>query len=417
MEEYNYAPPAPPTKLRHIIIQKYLIALHHFRNTAEKTFQVRPFYFDNYVLWQYLQQRSIIQMNSDLDIGSSYTTTTTPMLAFLKLELLNQILNRRRQILYWTFYLILISLCFFAYRYRLDSPSSELSTNPSLSLSSPVQSVHSFVYPSMRMWRRITLPLIKRFPRLTEFHDESCLMQNPFFQGIDVLNCDSCSYAQSVVDLSTEMTEPSQLTQTNGIENSKTEISNMFVPFVFKINQEPIELEDFYKIYVSNQKTFKRDAFRVQSTNPGVTNLEELFSKFNQSHISANNIGTFEVHNMWRCNRMLPARLLRKLFASSTLSLPRSGIALERYMAIDTAQAAAYTLPNTECPDVYVQQALGVRYIFLRPTSECRHRCRTLSLRLPQAFVLSYNWLYWKPISAPDPLADTLSISLIGSYC
>lgn len=178
----------------------------------------------------------------------------------------------------------------------------------------------------------------------------------------------------------------------------------------------------------------------MQSTNLGVTNLEELFSEFNHSQQNEESIQPLEAHNLWRCNRMLPARLLRKIFASPTLRSSRMGIALERYMAIDTAQAPAYTLPDTECANAYVQQALGTRYIFLRPTSECRHRCRTLSIRLPQSFVrkcrfsnhtnqkialtiyqlffiVSYNWLYWKPISAPDPVADTFSITLIGSYC
>ncbi|XP_017488889.1 PREDICTED: uncharacterized protein LOC108377138 [Rhagoletis zephyria] len=415
MDEFHFAPPAaaangdPAIQTRHLILQNYLNSLRHFRNLAEKSFQVRPFYFDNYVLWQYFIQRSSMESERDLDIGN-YSTSS---LAFLKLELLNQILDRRRQILYWLFYLLLVSFCVFAYRHRNDSLSP--GTSPSQSTG---DSGHSFIYPSMRMWRRITLPLIQRFPRLTELYDESCLMQNPFFQGIDSLSCDPCSSVQSVLELTAVGSEdPSNTNNERNKSDDLSDVSNEFVPFVFKIKQDPIQLDDFYNIYVNNQEIFLRDAYRVHSTYRDVTNLEELFSKFNHSQHNEESIQPLEAHNLWRCNRMLPARLLRKLFASPTLRLPRTGIALERYMAIDTAQAPGYTLPDTECANVYVQQALGTRYIFLRPTSECRHLCRTLSLRLPQSFVLSYNWLYWKPISAPDPVADTFSITLIGSYC
>lgn len=132
---------------------------------------------------------------------------------------------------------------------------------------------------------------------------------------------------------------------------------------------------------MNNQDIFQRDAYRVQSTNRDVNNLDELFSQFNQTIKQ-------QTHTLWRCNRMSPARLLRQLIARPT-KLPNS-LALERYMAVDTMQAPSYTLPDTECPHVYIQQALGTRFIILRPTSECRHRCRTLSMRLPQSFVCKF---------------------------
>lgn len=140
-------------------------------------------------------------------------------------------------------------------------------------------------------------------------------------------------------------------------------------------------MHDFYEIYARNHEIFQRDAFRVQSTNSDVTNLEQLFNHFNQTV-------KMENHNLWRCNRILPARLLRQLIGRPSV-LP-SSVALERFMTIDTPQAPSYTLPDTECPHVYIQQAMGTRFIILRPTSECRQRCRTLSMRLPQSFVCKY---------------------------
>lgn len=390
---------------RHQILAKYGTALRQLRSFAEVSYELRPFVFDNFVLFQYFQLRRTAERESGSSPGSSEATGLMNFspITFLKMELLNHILDRRRQILYWLFYLLLALLCIFVYRHETSVSVAE-------------RSVRSMVYPGMRMWRRMTLPLIERFPRLTELYDESCLMGNPFFQ-IDDLNCSPCAHIDAVKDFTSSKDTDGTGVIFNGegklladiVENSFAKITHSeFVPFLFKIHQDPIELNDFHSVYANNHDIFQRDAFRVHSTNRDVTNLDELFNQFNQT------IKT-QTHNLWRCNRMLPARLLRQLIARPS-TLP-SSLALERYMAIDTPQAPAYTLPDTECSHVYIQQALGTRFIILRPTSECRHRCRTFSMRLPHSFVLSYNSWYWKPISAPDPATDSISISLIGSYC
>ncbi|XP_058978102.1 uncharacterized protein LOC101889598 [Musca domestica] len=393
---------------RHQVLAKYSTALRQLRAFAEKHYEVRPFVFDNFVLFQYFQQSSSDSNNeSSGGSGSEERASRVGIMGFspmnyLKMELLNHILDRKRQILYYIFFLILALLCFFVYRHEVASSERNMQS--------------SIVYPGMRIWRRMTLPLIQRFPRLTELYDESCLMGNPFFQVMDDLSCSTCAHVDGVIDLTNTMDSMGISDEKDGSNESEGGadasalnklLYSEYVPFVFKINQEPIELEDFHKIFVDNQEIFRRDAYRVQSTNRDINNLDELFSQFNQTVKQ-------QAHNLWRCNRMIPARLLRQLIPRPA-KLP-SSLALERFMAIDTIQAPSYTLPDTECPHVYIQQALGTRFIILRPTSECRHRCRTLSMRLPQSFVLSYN-RYWKPISAPDPVSDTMSISLIGSYC
>ncbi|XP_017013054.2 uncharacterized protein [Drosophila takahashii] len=361
---------------RQQVLQRYSGAVHQLRRMADRHYAVRSLSFDNYVLFQYFRQRN-------------WQTGVTPpapfLMAYLKLEVLHHLLDRRRQILCWLFYLTLVSLCVAAYRYETTTTTT----------SSTGGGHQAMVYPGMRMWRRMTMPLIQRFPQLTELYDESCLMGNPFYQ-LEDLSCGPCAEVESV------------WLEGEDLEQHRPEGS----PIAFRSNQlEAIDLSHFYAIYASNHQIFQRDAYRVHSTNQDVHNLEDLFGQFNSS-----SSWTKQAHSLWRCNRMLPARLLRPIFARPT-RLPSMGVALERYVAIDTAQAPAYTLPETECPNVYVHQAVGTRFIILRPTSECRHRCRTLSLRLTQSFVLSYNWLYWKPISAPDPISESLSISLIGSYC
>lgn len=405
---------------RQQLLQRYTSAVRQLRRLADVNYGVRPLSFDNYVIFQYFQQRS----------SQALYNTSTPLVAYLRLEVLHHFLDRRRKILCWLFYLTLISLCVVAYRY--ETTSSHGGHNGRM--------VQSLVYPGMRMWRRMTMPLIQRFPRLTELYDESCLMGNPFFQ-VEDLSCSPCANVDSVWMESDECaqlyadinqnpgnrSQPdsgplSQYKQLTLMQHCRRPMEHM--PYTFRSNQHTFDLSDFYQIYAKNLKIFQRDAYRVHSTNQGVHNLEDLFGQFNASsaahndhddpsdneddhqqeqrqhqqhqqhrHHHDNFVHLSTAHNLWRCNRMLPARLLRPIFARP-LRLPSMSVALERYVAIDTAQAPAYTLPDTECPNVYVHQAVGTRFIILRPTSECRQRCRTLSMRLSQSFVRMYRRPY-----------------------
>lgn len=63
-----------------------------------------------------------------------------------------------------------------------------------------MKNIQSFIYPGMSYWRMFTLPVIERFPGLTEFYDETCLLANPFFQIKD-LDCKPCMDVINVLDL------------------------------------------------------------------------------------------------------------------------------------------------------------------------------------------------------------------------
>lgn len=58
-----------------------------------------------------------------------------------------------------------------------------------------------YIYPFMRFWRKLTMPIIQRFPELTRFYDETCLVSNPFFRVAN-LDCTPCTDVINVVDLS-----------------------------------------------------------------------------------------------------------------------------------------------------------------------------------------------------------------------
>jgi hypothetical protein len=109
--------------------------------------------------------------------------------------------------------------------------------------------------------------------------------------------------------------------------------------------------------------------------------LDQLFGDF------LNNTHQEESSNVWRLNRMLPVRILRSVFPRPT-RLPETGASVERFIILDTPQAAPYVLPDpSDCGNMYVIQGHGSRTILLRPTQECRTVCRTLSVHLPTNYV------------------------------
>lgn len=161
-------------------------------------------------------------------------------------------------------------------------------------------------------------------------------------------------------------------------------------PFMFRAADfEGVTLQNLKNLYVNNEKHFKQDAFKIESTNPVIHNLDDLFADFNEFNRTKQQD---ESHNLLKCNRMVPARILRKLFPKPSI-MPPTGISLERFLAIDTPRSKPYRIPDTECSNVFILQGYGKRIIILRPTTECRSMCRTLSVTLPPSYVCKYIFL------------------------
>lgn len=64
-----------------------------------------------------------------------------------------------------------------------------------------MRNIQVYIYPGMRMWRKLTLPIIRQFPQLTQLYDETCLVTNPLFRVAN-LDCTPCADVINVVDLS-----------------------------------------------------------------------------------------------------------------------------------------------------------------------------------------------------------------------
>lgn len=126
---------------------------------------------------------------------------------------------------------------------------------------------------------------------------------------------------------------------------------------------------------------FRQEAFKVRSTDANIKNLDHLFDVLlNKSGKSVKTAS----HNLWRINRMTPARILRALFPAPKTLPKHAGIDIERYLAFDINGGVPYALPSTDCANMFVYQAIGSRVIHLQPTSECEQQCRRISIKLNQ---------------------------------
>lgn len=63
-----------------------------------------------------------------------------------------------------------------------------------------MRNIQVYIYPGMRLWRKLTMPIIQQFPQLTQLYDETCLISNPFFRVAN-LDCSPCTDVINVVDL------------------------------------------------------------------------------------------------------------------------------------------------------------------------------------------------------------------------
>lgn len=369
------------TQRKDKIIQNYIVQLKLIKTLSESSrYSISGTDFDQYLFDQYFNEVKAVDENVPTTIWT----------------VCNSVWHKRRRFI--CLFLLFLGLALFIANYR-NVMATIFMTN-----------IQNFIYPGMSLWRRITMPIIRIFPGLTEFYDESCLVSNPFFHIKD-LDCTPCMDVAGVMDL-TEL-EPGGIHQEPG------------VPYIFKSSATPIDLTMLNNLYLSHKQIYERDAFKVQSTNRNINNLRELFDDFlNKTHgINKNENDNKrqqqeESHNMWRCNRMNPLRLLRQIITHPK-RLPLTGMSIERYIAIDTPAAPSYPFPDMECSNIFAIQLKGTRTIVLRPTGECQHQCRTISVRLPASYVLMYDWWYWKPISVPDHYhhESSSSITYIGAYC
>lgn len=139
-------------------------------------------------------------------------------------------------------------------------------------------------------------------------------------------------------------------------------------------------IAQIHKLYQQNRHMFREEAYKVYSTDGKIKNLDHLFAVM----LNKSGKSVIPSHNLWRINRMTPARILRALFPAPKTLPKHAGIDIERYLAFDVNGGVTYQLPSTDCSNMFVYQAIGSRVIHLQPTGECEQHCRRISVKLKQ---------------------------------
>ncbi|XP_034942654.1 uncharacterized protein [Chelonus insularis] len=257
--------------------------------------------------------------------------------------------------------------------------------------------MQNFIYPGFNVVRKLAVPIITRYPHLTELYDESCLVENPFFHVLE-MDCWPCNGIRSVPNLT-------------GINITKN--FNTGIPFTRFENDTNTDMTSIVDTYYNHQEVFISDALKVTSNNLEYRTISDVINK--QLNKYPSNLKN--THISWRITRVKPGRILRKLFPKLSGTPDWWSQSVERFLLIDEPNASIYNLPNPECSNVILRATSGKRLIKLIPSLECQYNCRTNAVVLSAGHSLWYNWWYWRPISQPVINSTEISVQYLTSFC
>ncbi|XP_054721812.1 uncharacterized protein LOC129231507 [Uloborus diversus] len=253
----------------------------------------------------------------------------------------------------------------------------------------------SFIYPVMRTLRMWTLPLLKRYEILSDWHEEECLVHNPFYYELP-LDCWPCEDVRTLVDLT-------------GFHNYSSDYVYNEQPFVVRDSiKRTVSFEKLRQIYKKHNVMLDRGTAKFLCSEKDFCSPKDVFNTLSPPKNS------FQV--MWKINRVAAARIVRKVFPRPYFIPNASEVALERYLYLSGAEASQFFLPLTDFANVWVAQGQGYRLIVLDPSEPCVMNCSTVSILLRPRDVLYYNWQFWRPRSRPANFSEDMSITYVGSF-
>ncbi|XP_003425658.1 uncharacterized protein LOC100680523 [Nasonia vitripennis] len=259
-----------------------------------------------------------------------------------------------------------------------------------------LRNVQNLIYPGLRIFRKFAVPVITVYPSLTEWYDEWCLLENPYFEVSD-MDCWPCNSVNSVQDLT---------------GYNVTSTFNTGIPFIRIEKTETVDIKELYKTYVKYQDVFRIDAALVSSNKLHYRTIDDVM----QTRLDLYPFSNGSTHIEWRINRMEPGRKLRELFPKLPGIPDWWNPSMEKYIFIDEPKSDSYSLPNPECANVIIQCTSGERLIELNPSPECTRNCQKLKVLLTSHQSLWYNWWYWRPISTPSN-TTAITVMYVTSFC
>ncbi|XP_067127654.1 uncharacterized protein [Centruroides vittatus] len=255
----------------------------------------------------------------------------------------------------------------------------------------------NLIYPLMRSIRLSTMHLITKYGSITEWHEEECLLPNPFYEE-PVLDCWPCEDVRTLVDLT-------------GLRNYTAAYRSNEKPFVVKdVADFNVTLDLLRGMYRNRWEELEKGTAMYISNDPRVDRLQKLWLNGSSAFENPN------LHVMWKINRVLAAQVIRKIFKRPYFVPNNSEVALQKFLCIDGPESPQYNLPITDFADVWVMQGQGSRILVLDPSPPCNENCSSVSILLNPGNILYYNWQFWRPRSFPSRLSKEPSITFIGSF-
>ncbi|XP_046978736.1 uncharacterized protein LOC124544300 [Vanessa cardui] len=247
--------------------------------------------------------------------------------------------------------------------------------------------IQEYIYPGLRLLRKISIPFLSLFPAVTDLYQETCLIQNPFFTVVD-MDCWPCSTVNNIGEVFNP--QPIHKQQT--------------APFIYKTDQPQIDVNKLKALYLKNKDIFNKESSKVLTNNKYYETPKDIFD----SEILKENL------YIWKFNNFHVARILRQIIARPKI-VPKFGQSTERFIIIDSKHDT-FHIPDTECSFAFLLVLSGTRIINLNPAEECKHQCKSFKMELKKSYLLWYNWWYWRPSVQPTRSNETF-IAHVGSYC
>nr|XP_026491537.1 uncharacterized protein LOC113397424 [Vanessa tameamea] len=247
--------------------------------------------------------------------------------------------------------------------------------------------IQEYIYPGLRLLRKISIPFLSLFPAVTDLYQETCLIQNPFFTVVD-MDCWPCSTVNNIGEFFNP--QPIHKQQT--------------APFIYKTDQPQIDVNKLKTLYLKNKDIFNKESSKVLTNNKYYETPEDIFD----SDILKENL------YIWKFNNFNVARILRQIIERPKI-VPKFGQSTERFIIIDSKHET-FHIPDTECNFAFLLVLSGTRIINLQPAEECKHQCKSFKMELKKSYLLWYNWWYWRP-SVQLTRGNETFIAHVGSYC
>ncbi|MPC79891.1 hypothetical protein E2C01_074444 [Portunus trituberculatus] len=245
--------------------------------------------------------------------------------------------------------------------------------NPSKKL--VMRNIQDMIYPFLTSLRYITLPILERYPHLSQWYSEECLIKNAFF---DQLNIDCTPCEGEILPVYTE-----------GLKSFSSVYYNSGKLVVISDTMQNIVTIKSILQMVDINEEINSGSFQLSSGNKEV-NLG--------THGWSLHLDKDDIHTEWKINKLETLHLIRKVFPRVYFIPQDTEVSLHRYLFIDGPKSSPYPLPLTEFANIVLMQGEGKSLIAMIPSNHCKTTCKSIDIVLNSSQVLFFNWVYWRPV-------------------